>query len=291
MQKHIHRRHFLQGTLACSIVPVLPAWGANSITRELELLEHSSNRTIGLWALDTGNGRSLAYRAEERFPFCSTFKIILAGAILHQSETESSLLERRIHYVADQLVDYSPITQKYVATGMTVAELCAAAIQYSDNTAANLLLALVGGPVGLTNFARTNGDPVFRLDRTEPGLNSALPGDPRDTSTPLAMGTLVQRLVLTDHLTSASRKTLQNWLKGNTTGASRIRAGVPQHWVVGDKTGSGDYGVANDIATIWPEGRAPWVLGVFTRGMEKAAPLNSDIIAAATRLVVSTLKN
>lgn len=288
MQTYISRRQVLQGALACSTALALPIWAADSLARQLEQLEHTSNRTLGLWAIDTATGKNLAYRAEERFAFCSTFKVILAGAILQQSQTVLGLLDRRIRYRLDELVVYSPITEQHVANGMTVAELCAAAIQYSDNTAGNLLLKLVSGPSGLTAFARSLGDPVFRLDRIEPELNSALPGDPRDTTTPYAMGVLLQRLLLSDHLPAPARQRLQDWLKGNTTGATRIRAGVPQRWVVGDKTGSGDYGVANDIAVIWPERRAPWVLAVFTRGPEREAALNSAIIAQATRLVVES---
>ena len=242
--------------------------------------------TLGLWALDTGNGKRLSYRGEERFAFCSTFKAVLAGAILHRSQTDAGLLERRITYPASKIVVYSPITEKHVSDGMTVAELCAAAVQYSDNTAANLLLELVGGPAGLTAFARGIGDPAFRLDRNEPELNTALPNDPRDTTTPLAMGVTLQHLLLKDGLRADSQQQLQDWLKGNTTGDTRIRAGVPQGWVVGDKTGSGDYGVANDVGIIWPTGRAPWILVVYTRGPEKSSPWRSEAIAAATRVVV-----
>lgn len=181
---------------------------------------------------------------------------------------------------------YSPITEKHVGAGMTVAELCAATLQYSDNTAGNLLLEQVGGPAGLTAFARQLGDPTFRLDRNEPTLNTALPNDPRDTTTPLAMGVTLQRLLLGDALAPAGREQLQAWLKGNTTGDARIRAGVPKGWIVGDKTGSGDYGVANDVGIVWPQGRAPWILVVFSRGPQQSSPWNHEPIAAATRLVV-----
>ncbi|MDH1631536.1 class A beta-lactamase [Pseudomonas mosselii] len=256
----------------------------------MQQLEAASGSSIGLWALDTGSGRQLAWRGEERFAFCSTFKAVLAGAVLHRSVSEPGLLARRIAYGAEQLVVYSPVTEKHVGPGMTVAELCAAAVQYSDNTAGNLLLELVGGPPGLTAFVRGLGDPTFRLDRNEPTLNTALPGDPRDTTTPLAMGMTLQRLLLTDGLPAAAQQQLQAWLKGNTTGDTRIRAGVPKDWVVGDKTGSGDYGVANDVAVIWPKGRAPWILVVFSRGTKQDAPWNSETIAAATRIVVEAWK-
>ncbi|TFF39915.1 class A beta-lactamase [Pseudomonas sp. RIT623] len=286
MPSTIRRRHLLQGALGCSAALALPAWAADTVQHQLQQLEHSAGITLGLWALDTGSGKQLAYRAEQRFAFCSTFKAVLAGAILHRSETDSGLLNRRIAYAAEQLVVYSPITEKHVGAGMTVAELCAATLQYSDNTAGNLLLEQVGGPAGLTAFARQLGDPTFRLDRNEPTLNTALPDDPRDTTTPLAMGVTLQRLLLGDALAPAGREQLQAWLKGNTTGDARIRAGVPKGWIVGDKTGSGDYGVANDVGIVWPKGRAPWILVVFSRGPQQSSPWNHEPIAAATRLVV-----
>lgn len=290
MTPTLSRRRVLQGALGCSALLALPTWADDPLRKALQQLEATTGSTIGLWALDTGSGQQLAWRAEERFAFCSTFKAVLAGAILHRSQAEPGLLERRIAYGAEQLVVYSPVTEKHVGAGMTVAGLCAAAVQYSDNTAGNLLLELVGGPPGLTAFARSLGDPTFRLDRNEPTLNTALPGDPRDTTTPLAMGVTLQRLLLGDGLAAAERQQLQDWLKGNTTGDARIRAGVPKDWVVGDKTGSGDYGVANDVAVIWPKGQAPWIVVVFSRGAKADAPWNSETIAAATRVVVEAWK-
>jgi beta-lactamase class A len=283
----IRRRHLLQGALGCSAALALPVWASAPLQGQLRQLEQSAGITLGLWALDTATGKQLAYRAEQRFAFCSTFKAVLAGAILHRSQSDKELLERRIAYDAGQLVVYSPITEQHVGVGMTVAELCAATLQYSDNTAGNLLLEQVGGPAGLTAFARQLGDPTFRLDRNEPTLNTALPGDPRDTTTPLAMGVTLQRLLLGDGLAAAGRQQLQDWLKGNTTGDARIRAGVPQGWVVGDKTGSGDYGVANDVGVVWPPGRAPWIVVVFSRGPEQGSPWSHAPIAEATRLVVA----
>lgn len=286
MQPILSRRRLMQGAVGGSAVLALPAWTADPVQSQLQRLEQASGGTLGLWALDTGSGKCLSYRGEERFAFCSAFKAVLAGAILQASQAEVGLLQRRIAYGADKLVTYSPLTEKHVGAGMTVAELCAATVQYSDNTAANLLLELIGGPPGLTAFARSIGDPVFRLDRNEPDLNTALPGDPRDTTTPLAMGVTLERLLLTDGLPAAARQQLQDWLKGNTTGDTRIRAGVPQGWVVGDKTGSGDYGVANDIGIIWPPGRAPWIVVVFTRGPKKDSPWRNETLVDATRMVV-----
>lgn len=288
MDAAMSRRRLLQGAAAGAAVLATGAWAHDSASAGFAQLEASLGGTLGVWALDTGTGKTLAYRADERFAFCSTFKVMLVGAILHQDEQAPGLLARRIRYPQSQLVSYSPVTERHVATGMTVAELCAAGLQYSDNTAANLLLALVGGPETLTRYARRLGDPAFRLDRYETALNTALPGDPRDTTTPRSMGISLQRLLLGDGLGAAARGQFQAWMQGNTTGDTRIRAGLPAGWKVGDKTGSGDYGVANDVAVIWPAGRAPWVLAVYTRGSDVAAPMRNDVIASAARQVVQT---
>lgn len=289
MSLPFNRRTLLQGALAGSALLALPAWATRSINTQFEQLERTHGITLGLYALDTGSGRHLAYCADQRFALCSTFKVMLAGAVLHLSQKQPDLLAKRIRFDAKTLVVYSPITQQHVDTGMTVADLCAAALQYSDNTAANLLLDVLGGPAALTAFARRLGDDVFRLDRNEPSLNSALPDDPRDTSTPQAMATSVQRLVLGDGLNTSARQQLQAWLKGNTTGAKRIRAGVPGEWTVGDKTGSGDYGAANDVAVIWPPNRAPWVLTVFARATDPKSPWKDAALAEATGIVVQAL--
>ncbi|MFR0672896.1 class A beta-lactamase [Enterobacterales bacterium AW_CKDN230030176-1A_HGKHYDSX7] len=286
MRPVISRRLLLAGAVGGAAALTLPVRADDAVHRRLAQLEHDHGRTLGLWALDTGSGQRLAYRADRRFAFCSAFKVVLAGAILHRHQTEPGLLERHVHYDATTLVTYSPITERHLETGLRVADLCAAALQYSDNTAANLLLAQVGGPAGVTAFARRLGDAVFRLDRDEPTLNTALPDDPRDTTTPLAMGMTLQRLLLGEALAVEGRRQLQTWLEGNTTGATRIQAGVPTDWRVGDKTGTGDYGVANDVGIVWPPDRAPWIVAVFTRGPDPSSPGDSALIAAAMREVV-----
>lgn len=239
---------------------------------------------MGVFALDTGDGAQLSYRAGERFPLCSTFKVIAASAILARSGTEGGLLQQRLPYESKELVEYSPVTEKYVGEGMRVDELCAAAIQYSDNTAANLLMKLLGGPHAVTAFARSIGDREFHLDRWETELNSAIPGDERDTSTPQAMGLSLRSLALGSALAPAQRQQLQAWMRGNTTGAMRIKAGIPADWEIGDKTGTGAYGSANDIAVLWPPGRAPVVLAVYSTGRSPDAKPSSDTIASAARI-------
>lgn len=263
---------------------------ATPVEKKLAQLEAASGGRIGLSALDTGTGKYVRYRADERFPFCSTFKAILASAVLKQSMTDDRLMDRHISYKKEDLVSWSPVTEKYVAGGMSVSELCAATLQTSDNTAANLLLELMGGPEAVTAFARSIGDDAFTLNRWETELNSAIPGDIRDTTTPAAMEKSLGLLVLGDVLGPPQREQLQLWLQGNTTGAASIRAGVPQGWVVGDKTGSGSYGTTNDIAVLWPPNGAPVVLAIYFTQNEKDASARKDVLAEVTRLVVDELK-
>lgn len=291
---HCYRKFML--ALAALLVGIVCASGsvkaqkASSTAERLAELETEFNGRLGLFALDTGAGSLLVHRADERFPLCSTFKVLLASAILERGKQVPGLLQQRVKFAKNDLVTYSPIAEKRLAEGMLVAELCAAALQHSDNTSANLLMRILGGPAAVTAYARSIGDREFRLDRWETELNSAIPGDPRDTSTPRAMGLSLQRLALGDALDPGLSEQLRAWLLGNTTGAARIRAGVPADWRVGDKTGTGDYGVANDVAVLWPPDRAPVVLAIYTAQREKDAKPRSEILAAATRIVVDWLQ-
>lgn len=287
------RRRFLLTAAVLPFALAHSAWAAQrrvSPRTQLAALEKSFGGRIGVFALDTANGARIEYRAQERFAFCSTFKLLLISDILKRSERDAGLLQRHISYSRKDLATYSPITEKHVGSGMTVAALCAAAIQYSDNTAANLLLKIVGGPAAVTAFARSIGDREFRLDRWETELNTAIPGDLRDTSTPEAMGRDLRRLVLGDALPPRDRERLRDWMYGTTTGAARIRAAVPADWKVGDKTGTGDYGTANDIAVVWPPHRAPIVIAVYTTQHAKAAKARNDVIASSARIVVGLVR-
>ena len=265
-----------------------PALGLSADERFAEL-ERTAGGRLGVCALDTGNGTRVGHRADERFPFCSTFKLMLAAAILARSEQDATLLDRHLNYTRAELVNYSPISGQHVDEGMSVAALCAAAVQYSDNSAANLLIALLGGPAAVTAFARRIGDRTFRLDRHETELNTAIPGDLRDTTTPAAMVKSTSALVLGDALQASSRAQLQTWLRGNTTGDKRIRAAVPDGWQVGDKTGTGDRGTANDVGVIWSPSRAPIVLGIYHTQEKEGAKPNDAVIAEATRIVLDRL--
>ncbi|WP_029190740.1 class A beta-lactamase [Verrucomicrobium spinosum] len=263
-----------------------PAATLAAAISKLEGVEGSSGARLGVYALDLESGMEVSRRTEERFPVCSTFKVMLTAAILKQSVQDAGLMTRRVSYAKEDLVTYSPVTEKHVEGGMTVEALCAAAMQYSDNTAANLLMKILGGPGAVTAYARSIGDTQFRLDRWETELNTALPGDPRDTSNPAAMGHSLQKLALGDGLPEAQRAKLVEWLQGNTTGDKRIRAAVPPGWKVGDKTGSGDYGTANDIAILWPPGRKPIVLAIYHTQKAADAKWQNEVVAAAARVVL-----
>ena len=252
-------------------------------------LEQQHLGRLGVAALDTHSGQWLLHRADERFAMCSTFKLILAGAVLAQAAQHSGYLQKHIHYTAQDLVPHAPITEQHLQQGMTIGELCAASLQYSDNPAANLLMRELGGPAAVTRYARSLGDQQFQLDRWETQLNSAIPGDPRDTTTPSAMLHSLQQLTLGNALPAAERAQLISWLRGNTTGNQRIRAALPSSWQAGDKTGSGAYGTSNDVAIIFPPNRQPILLAVYFTQPAPDAAWNSEVIAEASRVALRLL--
>lgn len=251
-------------------------------------LESSVGGRLGVCAIDTASGRVIEHRADERFPFCSTFKAMLSAAVLAQSVARPALLQQRMTYTRADLVNYSPVSEKHVGEGMTVAALCEAAIQYSDNSAANLLMKLLGGPSAVTAYARSIGDDTFRLDRWETELNTALPGDLRDTTTPAAMAASMRVLMVGDALPAAQRAQLVAWMRGNKVGDKRLRAGVPAGWTVGDKTGTGDYGTTNDAGVVWSPSRAPIAVAVYYTQARADARSKDDVIASVARIVVQS---
>jgi beta-lactamase class A len=246
-------------------------------------LKKKSGGRLGVAALDTGSGRRLAYRAGERFPMCSTFKLPLVGFVLHRIDTRKETPGRRLAYTERLFPPgefYAPVTRANLREGgMTVESLCAAAIEWSDNGAANLLMESCGGAPAVTAYVRTLGDPVTRLDRVEPALNTAIPGDPRDTTAPAAMLRDLQRLTLGDGLTPASRESLIAWLKGCRTAAARIPAGLPKGWISGDKTGTGANNTANDVAIVWPAAKAPILIAAYYTG-SRLYPESRDAVLA-----------
>jgi len=267
----------------------LPAF-ADDAAASLRALEQRHGGRLGVAMLDTAGGRRVAYRGDERFPMCSTFKFLATALMLARVDRGEERLDRRIVFSKSDLVTYSPATSEYAGpAGMTVEAICAAAMTLSDNTAGNLMLASFGGPEGLTAFVRTLGDPVTRLDRIETALNEGTPGDPRDTTSPLAMLGTMQKLVAGDALSAASRESLIGWLVANKTGDKRLRAGMPASWRVGDKTGTGGNGSANDIAVAWPPGRAPVFVTVYYTGSTISDEARSAVIAEAGRIATAAL--
>lgn len=265
--------------------PMLWAHNNNTIEEQLNTLEKYSQGRLGVALIDTEDNSQITYRGEERFAMASTSKVMAVAAVLKASEKQAGLLDKNITIKKSDLVAYSPITEKHLTTGMTLAELSAATLQYSDNTAMNKILDYLGGPTKVTQFARSINDVTYRLDRKEPELNTAIHGDPRDTTSPIAMAKSLQALTLGDALGQSQRQQLVTWLKGNTTGDHSIKAGLPKHWGVGDKTGSGDYGTTNDIAVIWPENHAPLILVVYFTQQEQDAKYRKDIIVKATEIL------
>jgi beta-lactamase class A len=241
---------------------------------------------LGVAVLDTATGDLSGYRLDERFPMCSTFKFLAAAMVLVRVDAGQERLERRIVVTREALLEWAPVTSRRVGgAGMTVAELCEAAITVSDNTAANLLLASAGGPPAVTAFARRIGDDVTRLDRTEPTLNEGTPGDPRDTSTPRAMARTLQAVLLGDALSAAGRARIVQWMTANTTGAKRLRAGVPSDWRVADKTGTGRLGTTNDVGVLWPPRRAPLVVVSYLTECKAAGDAREAALASVARRV------
>ena len=288
------RRHLLLASGAAMLCPApllfaAPATSLAAAHTQLAALEQAAGGRLGVAAWRQGSELRVAYRADERFPLASTFKAMLAGAVLARSVSQPGLLDQHVRYEKKELVTYSPITEKHLADGMSVADLCAATLQYSDNSAANFLMTLLGGPQAVTAFARSIGNTVFQLERWETELNSAIPGEVRDTASPASMAHSLQQLLLGNSLPAPQRQQLDAWMRGNTTGDKRIRAGVPAGWQVADKTGSGAYGSVNDIGVAYPPSGAPLVIAVYYTREQKKADTNQDIITAATRIVAAAL--
>ena len=235
-------------------------------------IDRSVAGRLGVAVLDVSTSRRLLYRADERFPMCSTFKWLLAAQVLSRVNEEAEALDRLVRYGPGDLLEYAPVTRGHLPEGgLTVAALAAAAVQALDNTAGILLLQGVGGPASLTAFLRSVGDRTSRLDRTEPELNSAESGDVRDTTTPSAMVANLERILLGRRLQNESRARLIDWLVGSTRGANRLRAGPAAAWRIGNKAGTGAHGATNDVAIAWPPGR-PLVLPAAYLA-DSAAPL------------------
>lgn len=274
---------------ASTATPTATATAGRSPVRADEAfarLEARFHAKLGVYALDTGTGRAVSFQAGTRFAYCSTFKALAAGILL----SRGTPLNTVIRYRAADLVEYSPVTSQHVATGMTLEAVMEAALEYSDNTAANLLLAQLGGPHQFQEALRGIGDATTDSDRNEPSLNDATPGDTRDTSTAQALAEDLRQFILGHLLPASSRQLLTGWLLRNTTGGPYIRAGVPVGWKVGDKTGNGYWGTRNDIAITWPPHGAPIVIAVLSSRGSVNATSDDALIADATRTALADLR-
>lgn len=279
----------LLGASALALGPAFARAGRTSdVEARLAALERRHGGRLGVAILDTGNGRRHGHRADERFLMCSTHKLLTVGAVLARVDRGVERLDRRVVFGRDVVLSWAPVTSKHVgAPGMSVAELCEAAITVSDNTADNLLLRSLGGPSAVTAFARKLGDPLTRLDRYEPELNDGAPGDLRDTTTPDAMLGDLHALLLGDVLSVASRERLAAWMRAASTGLDKLRAGMPSSWQAGDKTGSGAHDETNDIAIFWPPQRKPLLVTAYLAGSTADAAGRSAVLAEVGRIAAS----
>jgi beta-lactamase class A len=285
------RRAFIGGA-GLTIFGACAPFGASAQTGKstpFAEIEARLGGRLGVTAVDTGNGARLSYRGDERFAMCSSYKWVLAAMVLGRADQGEITLDQRVHYSKADLLSHSPVSAAHVSEGsLSLEECCAAVVEVSDNTAANALLKLVGGPAGLTSYFRGLGDPMTRLDRIELALNSNLPGDARDTTTPNAMAATMSKILVGDALSPAARARLISWMKNCRTGLSRIRAGLPPDWIVGDKTGTGDNGAVVDDAITWPPNGAPILIASYLSGsqssmdtLEAAHAKIGGIVAAA----------
>ncbi len=289
----MNRRNLLNGALlgvsVLALRPMRARLAANDDAAErIEALERRHGGRLGVSILDTDNGRRVAYRGSERFLMCSTFKVLAVAAVLARVDRDAERLDRRIVFGNEALLSYAPVTRlRAGAPGMSVAELCEAAITASDNTAANLLLTSMGGPASVATFVRGLGDTATRLDRMEPDLNIGSPGDVRDTTTPDAMLATLQSVLIGRVLTDVSRERLLTWLRATTTGTDRLRASLPAGWTAGDKTGSGSHAETNDVAIFFPPQRNPLLVTAFYAASSADAATRSAVLAEVGRIAAS----
>jgi len=286
------RRAAWTGLLASAASPRLALAGPAPDARWQAFEERTGGR-LGVSVGGPGT-TLLAWRADERFPFCSTFKVLSTASILARVDAGIERLDRIVTVREADLLSYAPVARKAVEAGngtgrMTLEEVCAAAMIWSDNTAANLQLGLMGGPDGLTRWVRTVGDDVTRSDRTEPTLNTALPGDSRDTTSPAAMRGALAQILLGSALTPPSRTRLEGWMVAAQTGFKRLRAGLPPDWTMGDKTGSGDNGTVNTVAILRPPGRPPLLATVYLTGATAPAATCEAVHAEVGRLIAAAV--
>ncbi len=288
----VSRRRFAVHASAALLLPRLlfakssMLFGLSSLFAELET---KSGGRLGVAVLDTATGERAGYRENERFPMCSTFKLLLTAATLHRADTGEDTLEREIHIPAKPLLAHSPLTETHSGGTMPLRALCMAAMTESDNTASNLLLEAMGGPAAYTRYARSLGDDVTRLDRNEPTLNTSIAGDPRDTTSPNAAVHTLRQLVVENALKQTSRDQLVQWMIECKTGLDRLRAGLPHAWRAGDKTGSNGEHTSNDVSVVWPTGRPPVFIAAYLTQCPGPEAKRGAVLAEVGRITASAL--
>lgn len=283
----LNRRTFLA---AAPLFATWPGWAA-AAPGPLEAYERSSGGRVGVYAENLATGAKLAWRANERFVMCSTFKASLAALVLERVDHGKEALDAMVRYGDADLLEYAPVARQNLAKGaLSVAALCEAAVELSDNTCANLLLARIGGPAALTDFWRSIGDRSSRLDHDEPMLNRTPPGRSEDTTTPAAMAGNLRRIVLGAVLSPPSRERFSNWMLNCQTGGNRLRAGLPNGWRIGNKTGNNGKDAAGDIAVVWPPSGGPLLLCVYTRGGSPTSAQLTTLFTDTSRLVAQQLR-
>jgi beta-lactamase class A len=277
----INRRTLLAAAAGLALSPAF----AEETPPVLAAYERETGGRIGLYAENLSSGAKITWRADERFVMCSTFKASLAACVLARVDRGEDRLEDMVAYGNKDLLDYAPVAKQNLAAGaMSVADMCKAIVELSDNTCANLLLARAGGPDALTAFWRSAEDTVSRLDHNEPELNRSPPGDPHDTTTPAAMAGNLRRFLLGDVLSPASREHLTEWMVGCKTGNNRLRAGFPKDWKIGDKTGNNGKDAAGDIAMAWPNAGGPVLVCAYTQGGKPTALQFEAVFAEIGRM-------
>jgi beta-lactamase class A len=290
----LNRRALLVAASGLAVWPALAQKTSNETTDKtlpaLTTYERETGGRIGLYAENLVTGAKIAWRAEERFVMCSTFKASLAALMLARVDRGEDHLEQRVAFGPRDLLEYAPTAKQNLAKGaMSVAEMCEAAVELSDNSCANLLLARVGGPSALTAFWRSTGDSVTRLDHNEPELNRSPPGDPHDTTTPTAMAGNLQRFTLGEVLSQDSRQRLIGWMLNCKTGNNRLRAGLPKDWRIGDKTGNNGNDASGDIAVAWPRADRPVLIATYTQGGSPSAAQLEAVFTAIGQMVARQL--
>lgn len=277
-------------TLFTLLPAITFADGGSSIITTVERVATALEARVGFSAYDLESGQRWEYQANQRFALSSTFKTLACAAVLHRVDIGKESIDREVHFLASDLVTYSPITEKFAGRqAMSLFDLCEAALTMSDNTAANLIMRALGGPTQVTSFARVLGDDVTRLERWETELNEAVPGDQRDTSTPNAMLANLQKVLLGDVLSAESRAQLRNWLEGNQVADKLFRAALPEGWLIADRTGAGGFGSRSITAMIWPPERQPIIVALYLTETEAPMAERDKAIAEIGAAIVAAL--